>query len=190
MSYPIVLDVETQHAFQEVGYEMKKLKVSIACIYDYANDTYDSYFEKDLDNLFRKLEHASFVIGFNLKKFDLPVLSPYYLGSVGQFTILDLLEEAEKNLGDRLALDDLARATLKSGKNGHGFMAIEYFRKGNFASLKKYCLEDVRITKELYEYGLKNKKLLFQNSRGLREIPVNFEIREKNSTSVSLSLPF
>lgn len=190
MSQPVVLDIETKHTFQEVGFDHEKLQVSVAGLYDYENDEYRAYLESELPLFFNKLEHASFVIGFNSNKFDLPVLSPYYIGKVDQFPSLDILEEVEKYLGYRVALDDLARATLNIKKSGHGFLAIEYFRKGEIDKLKEYCLDDVRITKELYEYGKKHGKLYIQTHRGDREISVNFEKRDSSKNHVSLSLPF
>lgn len=99
MTQPIVLDLETQHAFSEVGYDFKKLKVSVVGIYDYATDDFRAYFENELSSLFARLEHASMIIGFNINKFDLPVLSPYYFGRMSQFTTVDILEEVKKRLG-------------------------------------------------------------------------------------------
>ncbi len=191
MSSPIVLDLETQHIFRDVAYNHKKLKVSVVGIYDYATNCFEAFFENELQTLFAKLEMASFIIGFNINKFDLPVLSPYYLGSIKQFETVDLLDEVEKSLGFRVALDDLARATLGVKKSGHGLTAIEYFKKGEFNKLKEYCLQDVRITKELYEYGKNNGKLFFLDARGKKEIPVNFSKGKRQSNkSISLSLPF
>lgn len=190
MSYPIVLDLETQYAFQEVNYDHKKLKVSVVGIYDYADGKYLTFRENDLSNLFTRLEHASFIIGFNINKFDFVVLSPYYLGKISQFLTLDLLDEVENFLGFRVALDDLARATLGVKKTGHGFLAIEYFKNGEWEKLEKYCLDDVKITKELYEYGQKNGKLYFQDVKGKREISVSFDNKKTSKTPVSLSLPF
>lgn len=147
---------------------------------------------RNCPSFFAKLEYASYIIGFNSNKFDLPVLAPYYIGDIFQFPSLDLLEEVQKALGFRVALDDLARATLKVKKEGHGFLAINYFRQGQWDKLKKYCLSDVKITKELYEFGKKNKKLYFQTNKGIEEIPVNFEFKKDKSenNAVSLSLPF
>lgn len=190
MTYPIVLDIETQYKFQEVNYDHKKLKVSVVGIYDYERDTYEAFFEKDLKDLFPRLEHASSIIGFNIRKFDIPVLSPYYLGNISQFPLLDIMDFVEKALGYRVALDDLVRATLGTKKEGHGLLAIDYFREGKLQELKDYCLSDVRITRELYEYGKKHKKLYFQSYRGKQEIPVEFETLPNPKNSVSLSLPF
>lgn len=190
MSYPLVFDIETQFMFQDVGYDHKKLKVSVVGTYDYGSGQYRVYQENELPDLFRSFEHAQMLIGFNSLKFDLPVLSPYYVGNIYQFPHLDLLEDIEKSLGFRVALDDLARATLGTKKSGHGLLAVEYFKNNQWDKLKKYCLDDVRITKEIYEYGLKNKKLYFLGAGGKREIVVNFEKKQSNNSAVSLSLPF
>ncbi len=190
MTKPIVFDLETQHLFQEVGHDPKKLKVSVVGIYDYADCQYRVYLEQELSDLFRKFEHASLIIGFNSLKFDLAVLSPYYVGNIFQFPHLDLLGEVEKTLGFRVSLNDLAQNTLEIKKSGHGLMAIEYFHNKEWDKLKAYCLDDVRITKELYEYGKKEGKLYYNSSRGKQGIPVNFLTDKMTNTSISLSLPF
>ncbi|OGG15161.1 hypothetical protein A2773_04705 [Candidatus Gottesmanbacteria bacterium RIFCSPHIGHO2_01_FULL_39_10] len=186
---PIVLDIETQNLFTEVGYDHKKLKVSVVGIYDYATGTYETYLEKDLGLLFKKLEHTSQIIGFNINKFDLPVLSPYYIGDLSKIPTLDLLDQVHKILGFRLALDDLARATLGVKKSGHGLLAIDLYRNNKIDELCQYCLSDVKITKELYEYGLKEKKLYFQDTHGKREIPVSWDIPKASNSSLELTLP-
>lgn len=190
MGNPIVLDLETQHSFQEVGFDHRKLKVSVVGVYDYGKDEYKIYRENELGKLFTVLEHTPLIIGFNINKFDLPVLSPYYVGNILQFQTLDLLEEVEKSLGFRVALDDLARATLGTKKSGHGFLAIDYFRNGEWEKLEKYCLDDVRVTKELYEYGKKEGKFYFQTHNGKREITVALSKNSASKSTVSLSLPF
>lgn len=189
-NFPIVIDIETKHSFQEVGYDFKKLEISVVGTYDYELNEYKAYFEKELPELFKRLEHTSLIIGFNTNKFDLPVLSPYYIGNITQFPSLDLLEEVESYLGFRVALDDLARATLNTKKSGHGFLAINYYKSGELEKLKQYCLDDVKITKELYEYGRNNKKIFFNTAKGIKEIPVKFEKKSKSQNHVSLSLPF
>lgn len=190
MTYPVVFDIETQHTFREVNHDYKKLKVSVAGVYDYACEKYESYFESELDSLFKKFEKASFLIGFNIDSFDLPVLAPYYLGNIKQFPTLDLLSEVERSLGFRVALDDLARATLGTKKSGHGFLAIDYFNNKQWDKLKNYCLDDVKITKEIYEYGKKNGKLLFATNKGVKDIKVSFDKKLTTDTAVTLSLPF
>ena len=155
MSKEIVLDIETQNSFADVGGAFHdKLKVSLVCLYDYATGEYSSYWEQDLPQLWPRLERADRIIGYNTKGFDNLVMNSYYTGDLNSFPNLDLLEEIAKTLGFRVKLDDVAQATLGTGKSGHGLQAIEFYRKGELEKLEKYCRDDVRITKEVYEYGL------------------------------------
>ena len=191
MNTGLVIDCETQYTFQEVGLNPSKLKISVVGAFDYKNNEFRCYREKELPELFRAMEHAEKIIGFNIRKFDLAVMSPYYVGDLGQFTVIDLLEMVEKSLGHRLSLDHLAQSTLGTKKSGHGFLAIEYFRKGEWDKLEKYCLNDVAITKNLYEFALKNQKLLYKNFSGkVIDIPLSLSGSPDNAGTVSLSLPF
>lgn len=189
MRKPLVLDVETQHTFQEVGKDPVKLKVSVVGVYDYNEDDYRAYLEDKLSELFQKIEHAPYTIGFNIDRFDFPVLSPYYLGSIDQFETLDILEKVKESIGFRVALDSLAKATLGVKKIGHGFKAIDYFKTGKFEKLKKYCLKDVEITKKLYDFGKKQGYLYLDTHKGKREVPVDFSLKKKKDKNVALSLP-
>ena len=42
--------------------------------------------------------------------------------------------------------------------------------------LKKYCFDDVRITKDIYEYGIKHGKIFFISNRDYQthEVPVSW----------------
>lgn len=189
MSLPVILDVETQHLFQEVNHDYKKLGVSFAGTYHYDTNKFEGYFENDLPKLFPLLESASMVIGFNIRKFDFPVLAPYYVGDINHIPVLDLLDEVEKFVGYRIALDTLASETLGTKKTGHGLLAIEYYRNKEFDKLKSYCLSDVQITRDLYEFGKREGKIYFKDVHGRREIPVSWK-RFNASSSISLTFGF
>lgn len=191
MAQPVVIDVETQHTFREVGgYEPVKLKISVAGLYDYATDRYLTFEEPELPKLFPYLENASAIIGFNIIDFDLPVISPYYVGQITRFSTIDLLKIIEKALGFRLSLDDLVRETLGTTKTGHGLLAIEYFRSGEMDKLKEYCLSDVRLTKNLYEYGKAHQKVFYKNASGRQEISVTWASPTSTSSGINLTLPW
>lgn len=189
MTSPLILDLETKYSFQDVKNDYKKLGVSLVGIYNYAAQTYEAYLETDFPRLFPLLESASVIIGFNIRKFDFPVLSPYYVGKLDKLPVLDLLDDIEKFLGFRVSLDDLVRETLGQKKNGHGFLAIEYYRSGQWDLLREYCLHDVEITRNLYEYGNRNGKVYFRGPYGRREIPVSWHKREQDS-NIPMTLPF
>ena len=173
----IVIDLETQKGFQDVGRDKPHLlKISVAGIYRYATDEFLAIEEKDILTLEPIVKNATLIIGFNIIHFDLPVLAPYLFTSIDNLPALDLLVEIEKVLGHRVTLESVAEATLKRSKSGSGRDAIELYRQGRIEDLKRYCLDDVRITKEIFEYGKKYGKVYFRSNRDFRvhEIPVKW----------------
>ena len=129
MAKPVVLDLETQFSFREKGKDPKNLKVSIVGIYDYQDGLFKAFWEDELKGLWPILETASFIIGFNIKKFDLEVLAPYYVGDILKLPVLDLLEEIKRSSGKRISLDELAKETLGERKRAHGLLALEFYRR-------------------------------------------------------------
>ena len=60
----------------------------------------------------------------------------------------------------------MAKETLNKHKIDSGANAIKYWHKGDaksLALLKRYCEEDVKITKDIYDFVLANKHLLFKD---------------------------
>lgn len=152
----IVLDLETQHEFSEVGGREYPhlLKVSVVCCYSYAQDKFLTFEEHQMDALETMLKDAGLIVGFNTKYFDYQVLQPYMKEVVlKDLPSCDLMEDVTNILGHRLSLDSIAQATLGTQKSGHGLDAIRYFREGNMEALIKYCTDDVRITRDVFEYG-------------------------------------
>lgn len=173
----VVIDVETQKGFNEVDRKkLHLLKVSVACLYDSKTDKYLSFEEKEMLKFEEYLKKADLVIGFNVIGFDLEVLAPYLITPIKNFPVLDLLDEFEKARGHRISLQSVAQATLGESKSGSGLDAIKYFNEGRMDELKKYCIDDVRITKDLYEYGLKHGKIYFVSNRDYQkyEVPINW----------------
>jgi len=189
--FPVVLDLETQYTFREFS-DPKKLEVTVAVLYDYKNNSLSSYFKKDLNKLFSILESASYIIGYNINSFDMQVLQAYYPGDVIHFKTFDILDDIKKILGRRLALNDVVYATLGKKKSGHGLQAIELYKEGKLEELKSYCMDDVRLTCELFDYGVKNNKIFYLNENGKTEIKVDWEkyIEEEKGNDMPLTLPF
>ena len=189
--FPVVFDIETKHTFRERS-DVRKLEVSVAAIYDYGQGKGYVFKEDELSGLFRLLENASYAIGFNSDGFDLPVLSSYYHGDIKHFSSFDILSDIKNILGFRLSLNDLVAATLGKKKSGHGLQAIELFKEGRIDELKQYCLDDVMLTKELFDYGVNTGEIHYINERGKMPIRVDWKkYKEQSGKSESLlTLPF
>ncbi len=192
MSEKLVLDLETQKEFSEVeGRKPELLGVSVVGLYSYEENRYDAYLEADLaSKLAPRLQGAELIIGFNIRRFDMPVLQPYLPYSVTMLPMLDIMEEVVKNLGHRLSLDSIAQATLGKGKSGSGLDALKWFKEGRFDLITKYCLDDVRLTKEVYEYGKQHGRLLATSrfSEEKLQIPVFWPERKREIGTITKML--
>ncbi|MDO8591266.1 MAG: ribonuclease H-like domain-containing protein [bacterium] len=188
----ITFDTETSNLFQDVGSnDPSKLALSVVCIHDSETDSYSSYLEEDLKKLWPILEKTDILIGFNSDHFDIPLLNKYYPGDLSKIKSLDILKEVRASLGRRIKLDDLAEATLGKKKIGHGLEAIVWWRNGEKDKVIKYCLEDVKITKEIYEYARARKHLKYREGTVIKEIPLDPSGWENASEqTLTHTLPF
>ncbi len=167
----IVFDIETKNSFADVGGEanLRNLDVSVVGVYSYNQDKYFCFEENELDRLGELLKRAHLLVGFSSKRFDLPILEKYFDFKISGVNHFDILEEIEKNFGRRIGLDALAQANLGIGKTGKGLEAIELYRRGEIEKLKSYCLQDVKITKEIFEL-IQNKGYLWIPQRDLPQM--------------------
>ena len=172
----LVLDLETKRSFDEVGgaHNKAKLGVSVVGVYFYEGDRFAAYREEHFAELETALRGVEQIVGFNLIGFDWPVLAAELGDWVYDLPTLDLMVEAQKALGRRISLDSLAQATLGTGKLGSGLDALEYYRAGDWARLERYCLEDVKLTRDLYEYAKQHGQLLFQKGPRRAPVPMSF----------------
>lgn len=190
----VFLDVETKRIFDDVGgYFPERLGISFAGLY--VRDGFTGpgeemgFFEDDLADLFPILEQADVIIGFNSDNFDLPALAPYYSGSVSALPSLDLLARIKNSSGHRISLESVAQATLGKGKTGDGLDAIRYYQQGNLEALKKYCLQDVAVTRDVYDTGRQQGQIKYFNKwNRLIECQVDFSFRPSQNQGVQMSL--
>ncbi len=149
----LVFDIETKNSFDDVGgrENLKDLEVSVVAVYSYDEDKYFSFEEHELPSLGEMLKRAKLIIGFASKRFDIPVLAKYFNFNVASIPHYDILEEVEGKLGRRIGLGILAEANVGAGKTGHGMEAIDLYRRGKMEKLKEYCVNDVKITKAIFD---------------------------------------
>lgn len=185
----LVLDLETKRSFDEVGgrNNLAQLGVSVVGIYNYDTDEYRCYVEKEFGELQNLLIDASLIIGFNHMGFDLPVLQPYLSVDTAKFPCFDIMLDFQARVGHRIGLDVLAKATLGIGKTASGLDAIKYYHEERWDELKSYCLNDVKVTKEIFDYGTQNKKIAYTSKFGQtrKELKVDwspFTNRKSNSS--------
>lgn len=172
----IVYDLESKKTFAEVGghHKQAELGVSFLGLYSYSQNKYFSFFEQDLPKLELILQtEKPTIIGFNSISFDNVVVQPYFKSlNISALPQVDILADIYRTLGFRMKLESVAQATLGEGKSGTGLDAIKYYREGNFEALAKYCLDDVRITKDVYDYGCRHGYILYTSGGEYFRMPV------------------
>jgi predicted PolB exonuclease-like 3'-5' exonuclease len=186
----IIFDLETQNTFQDVGSNNSAdLDISVGTFYDSETDTYTTVTIDELQTVWPILEKADALVGYNSNHFDIPLLNKYYPGDLTQIKSIDLLEEIRKSLGRRLRLDSVAEATVGAKKSGHGLQAVRWWREGKIAEIKKYCEQDVRVTKKVFDYAVLNGHVKFKDGNRKREIPLdtsNWATKEESALTHSL----
>ncbi|OGG55101.1 hypothetical protein A3D62_01105 [Candidatus Kaiserbacteria bacterium RIFCSPHIGHO2_02_FULL_49_11] len=188
----VVLDIETQNTFEDVGKaDPSLLSISLVGLYQYETDTYTSYLEDELKGLWPILEQADMIIGYNSDHFDIPLLNRYYHGDLTRIKSLDLLKEIKNSLGKRLRLDTIAEGTLGVGKSGHGLDAIKWWKAGEIEKIRTYCLDDVKITKEIYDFARVHNLVRYKDFSDIKDIKLDTsDWEKKEGTSMTHSLPF
>ena len=153
--------------------DVNEQELIVVAVHDSDTNEYSSYTREELPKLWSLIERADMLIGFNSDSFDIPLLNRYYPGDLSHVRSLDLLLEVQKVLGRRIRLQSLAEATLGRGKSGDGLKAGEWWREGEKDKVREYCIEDVRLTRELYDYALANGVLKYKDLRDIRDIKID-----------------
>lgn len=170
----ITFDIESISDSSVRGHlDVQEQELTVVGIHDSETGGYSSYFKEELPSLWPILERADMLIGFNSDTFDIPLLNRYYPGDLSRLRSLDLLSEVQNVLGRRVRLQALAEATLGKGKKGSGLEAGEWWREGKKDKVAEYCIEDVRLTRELYEYALTHGALKYKDLRDIRDIKID-----------------
>lgn len=187
----ITFDIETIGDFRASG-DFSNLEVTVVGIHDSETKQLTSYTRDELHLLWPIMENADTLVGYNSDHFDIPILNKYYAGDLTNIKSIDLLKEVRNVLGRRLKLDNLAEATLGKNKTADGLQAMKWWEEGKVDLIREYCLADVAITRELYDYARKHKSLKYKDYDGVREIKINPSDWEKpvEKAAINHTLPF
>lgn len=161
----IVVDVEIQKTIEETpgGWDSTHLLgVACAVVYEYQDDRFRIFGPDDLPALRDRLLRADRITGYNIWKFDLPVI--FGLPGRERVTALapktdDLLMRIWSALGlnphtfsdahKGWSLDAVALGTLRVGKIGNGADAPRWYQAGQLHRVINYCADDVALERDL-----------------------------------------
>ncbi len=182
----VYFDLETQRSFGDVGGAAHKDKMGMSVGVTYSTETgqYHIFGENEVEQLVDQLVKADLVVGYNHVQFDYPVLQGYTIYDLPAQTVnCDMMIDIEEILGHRLKLDSVASATLGLGKTADGLDALKWWQEhtktGDIEPMMKiaeYCCYDVKVTKEVFEYGVRHGKLQYKDRGGhLQEVEVSWK---------------
>lgn len=166
----LVFDLETKDLAPNGNFSMEALAnlgVSVGCAYDSKVDKILTFFEKDMDKLV-KLCSERLIIGYNIRRFDIPVLTGYGLKPEG-LDVFDLMDEVERGMGRKwIKLQYVAKGTLGEGKSADGKLAVQWYKEGKIQQVADYCVQDVKVTTDVFKHGLHKKFLAVEFPDGKR----------------------
>ena len=176
----LVFDIETVDIFDATKRKPEDLTLSVVGVYSYPGNFYKAYTQETLPELWEVLRDIDTFIGFNSNHFDIPLLNKYApMDLVKEFNSIDILQSIHQSLGRRIRLDWVAEGTLNIKKSSHGLQAVAWWKEGEVEKVKKYCLDDVKITKEIFDYALNNEELKYHDLGTTHVIPIDtFSWRE------------
>jgi DEAD/DEAH box helicase domain-containing protein len=174
----LFFDLETQKSAEEVGgwQNLAAMKLALAVTFNDLTGRFKTYFEKDVNELFLDLLTADRVVGYNIDRFDLPVLAGYTDRDLTRVRTLDMLADIYRKLGFRVKLTDVAQATLGVGKSADGLQSLQWWKEGKTDLIEQYCRRDVEVTRDVFLFGRNNGYILYpdREGRSLR-LPVDWK---------------
>lgn len=143
--------------------DFQNMGISVICAYDYKEASYKVFLQDNLDE-FTELTKERALVGFNSVAFDDKLLQANDINAV---TTYDLLQEVRlasgqpkqygKGLRRGYSLDALAKINLNTSKTATGALAPVMWQQGKIGAVIDYCLQDVVITKKLFDLSQKKK---------------------------------
>ncbi len=195
---PVIYDLEIKKAIpggkdkeprQGIEYcegweDHANMGIACLCAYDYHTGRYRVFTDKNQGEWMKLVANRDIVVGFNSMRFDQKVLEAcwgpdFWVESARQY---DILREIWRAVGldvDKFvfkthggySLDAVADMNLGMKKTGHGALAPIQWQEGNIGAVIDYCLEDVRITRLLFNDIIRNGKLISPKGGGLIDMP-------------------
>lgn len=158
--------------------------ISVIGAYDYETDRYHVFCKDNFDRFLHLLADHSCIVGFNSRRFDNRVIACQTEGIVKENlekyfaqASYDILEEIWKSKGldpDKFywgthggyGLDVMCEANFGTKKSGNGALAPVDWQQGRIGTVIDYCLNDVRLTKQLLERIFSKGELVCPKTKG------------------------
>lgn len=174
MSDHVVVDVEIQKTIGPPDNltwdDTDKMGVAVACLWEYKTRRMRVYGPEDVPVLRQRLLKADRISGYNIWKFDFPVIwglrkeqwRDQRTKAELSLKTDDLLRRIWQALGldpdtfgpehKGWGLDAVASATLNASKIGYGGEAPRWYQAGQIQKVVNYCADDVALERDLCDF--------------------------------------
>ena len=174
----ITFDIETYSPSDSSRIDTKEFRVSVIGAYiSWLNDgkgEYIAFFEDDVKDFLELVKCADLIVGYNQIWFDLPVLQKYSDFNLQKLPNYDILVKIEEKIGAKLKLNDVCKANFEDDIKTDSYSVYKHYHKnGKWLELVDYCMNDVRLTQQLFEKIATTKKLKYNDLHILKEIQMN-----------------
>ena len=166
----ICWDLETKDLIKK-GEKISDLQISFLGWYNSKDKEIKVTDELGLPEFFEEVKETDLLIGFNSISFDSAVIEKYdYTEVVKNAQHFDMMKMAQKELGHRVSLNAIAKASLGLSKTAHGSKAPKLWKEGKHDELIRYLKQDIALTKDIYIKGVREGELQFEDKKEPHEI--------------------
>ena len=174
MNY-ITFDIETYSPSDLDRIDVKEFRCSVCGAFiSWLNEgkgEYIAFLEDNIKEFLILLKHADLIIGYNHIWFDLPVLQKYADFDLLKLPCYDIMLKVEQKIGSKLRLNDLCKANFEGDLKTDSYSVYRHYHKdGKWLELIDYCMNDVRLTEQLFQQILTTKKLTYYDLHIQKEI--------------------
>jgi DNA polymerase elongation subunit (family B) len=141
--------------------DFQGMGISVVGTYSYKSDEYEAFLETRLSDLQRTIDSYDLIVGFNILNFDRKLLEAFGV-QIPRDKIYDIYLEIKRaadagKYEKGFNLKNIALVNNVSQKSGHGADAPEMWQQGKETEVIEYCLQDVKVTKELLDLIMEGK---------------------------------
>lgn len=179
MNY-IVFDIETYSPSDLQQINTDEFKASVVGAYFSWVDKYIAFMEDDISDFLNLMAKADLIVGFNQLWFDLPVLQKYADYKLSNLPNYDILIEFQKQAGFKIKLNDLCKANFDDDIKTDSYQQYKnYHKEGKWLELIDYCMNDVRLTHNLFLKVLNGEPLKYYDLHNQKEVVLSQPVAGK-----------
>ncbi len=177
----ITFDIETYSPSKQEKIDTSEFRVSVCGAYISWTNEYLAFLEEDIADFLELVKSADLIVGYNHLWFDFPVLQKYANWDLAKQTNnYDILLEIEKKIGYKVKLNDVCKANLTNDVKTDSYETYKhYYWDKNWYPLIDYCMNDVRLTNQLFMQILQTGKLKYPDLHETHEIEVDQPVLNK-----------